>query len=356
MPALGNSTFAMCPAAGSKSLPDGTNMYFVSSLAGAQFGSGNIWLHEITDTIGGNPDFNTYALNTFPTYSISPDGYQKDSPIRLDVRDCRVRNAYRHDDRIVFGINTNAAGRSGIYVGEISGISNPAFAGVSGQVIRIDSFDISFPGLAYGGKKNATTGQLSTLLFFNFSSAQHFPGNGALIIDETGALSAPTVLKEGFTFINGTSDPNDPNLTRWGDYTGADWRHTYAGEIWVAGYCGYSSSNHDHGTWLSQLFIPDLPAVNLDPPKVDNESKVTVFPNPTTEFVKVEFEVPETANYAGRFLDINGKEISQLVQHNLYQGTGRLTFYTDHLPEGIYFLEISKEGERIHMEKVVVAR
>lgn len=349
---FGNTTFAMCPAEGSKNLY-GPNMYFVSTLNAPFATSSTVWLHEITDTIGGNPQFNTYPLSTFPNYSLSPNGRQKDTNIRLDVRDCRVRSAYYHADHIVFGMNSESSNRTGIYVGEISGVSTQSFAGVTGQNVTIGNYDISFPGLAFGGKVNANTGNLSTLLFFNFASTNDFPGNGAVIIDEDGVMSTPTVLKEGFTYIDGG---DDPALTRWGDYSTADWRHTYAGEIWVAGYIGYSSSNHDHGTWVSQLFIPDLPAVGIQPPAVKEEPVVQVYPNPTTEFVKVEFDVPSSAVYTARFLDAQGKEIDLLDQHHLYQGKARLTFYTDHLSEGMYFLEVSKDGEPMHTEKVMVAR
>lgn len=347
----GTGSFAMCPAAGSKSI-FGTNMYMVASLNSPFSSAQTIWLHEITDTLGGNPQLTTYQLNTFPGYGLSPDGDQKDTNLKLDVRDCRVRSAYFHNDRIVFAMNTNAGGNSGIYLGQIEGLANPASAAVSGQALRIDSMDISFGGLSYGGKQNASTGALSSLVFFNFSSINHYPGNGALIVDENGTVSDPTILKYGFTYV----DAGSSNPVRWGDYTTSDWRHSYAGEIWGAGYVGYNNSSHQHGTWISQIFIPNLPAVNLEPRTEPTTPSISVFPNPTTEFVEVEFDVPEMAIYSARFLDAAGKEIKLLVRDKLYQGKGKFTFYTDHLAEGLYLLEISKEGERVFVERVVVQR
>ena len=349
--ATGGSTFAMSPVEGSNTLT-GPDMFLVSTTANPFGSTKSIFLHQITDTINGSPTFNTTTLNADIAYSLSPDGNQLGTSKKLDVRDCRVRSSYRENDRIHFGMNANGGGKSGIYFGTIEGFTSPVFAAVKGKIITVDSFDISFPGLVYGGNVSASTGDNATLVFFNFSSSNHYPGNGCIYIDETGTQSDPLVLKNGFTYMSAMSGSPE----RWGDYADAAPRHSNPGEVWVAGYIGYNSSSHQHGTWISQLLLPNTPAIAIDDPTERPSNEIKVFPNPAIDLINTEFEVPATAIYTATLKDLQGRTVKLLVKDKLSEGKAKLSFNVAHLPAGTYFITVDRESEIIYTKKVVLTK
>lgn len=118
--------------------------------------------------------------------------------------------------------------------------------------------------------------------------------------------------------------------------------HWTVGEIAV--------SRHQNGLELGEGFhhgYYDL-LVKIDDP-LPADWEVSVYPNPTTDWVKLRF--PEEEELNAQLFDANGKL--------LFQDTGLsaetildMAFY----PEGVYFLRLSDENNRQHSVQIMKVR
>lgn len=89
-----------------------------------------------------------------------------------------------------------------------------------------------------------------------------------------------------------------------------------------------------------------------------DEFTTKVYPNPTPAFelVQVEIDVPEPAHIQARIYDINGREVKVLYDDNLKPGKHRLSFNKLALSSGHYILQIKRNNEVTHHEKIIVQR
>ncbi len=344
-------TFAIAPATGFYGFTS-PHMWMVST-RGNPFGtSKSVWLHRITDSIAGSPVFQTFALNASVGYQVSPDANQNGTAVTLDTRDTRVRGIYYHNNRIYFACNSNVNGKPGLLFGEIEGLSNPIFASANSQLFGSDSLEISYGAPIYGGVTGAN-GDHSTLLFFNYTSANHFPGNAVVYIDETGSISTPVICKIGQTYVN-IAFGGDPQ--RWGDYSGISPNPLNPGEAWAAGYYGYSLANHRHGTWISQLYAPDAQVISTEPLVDDANVEMTVFPNPATDYLNISFGVPANSFYSVKVTDMQGLLIKELLYDRLKPGEALATFDLRPLAAGEYIVSVFGDAGVVHSEKFLVAK
>jgi len=80
---------------------------------------------------------------------------------------------------------------------------------------------------------------------------------------------------------------------------------------------------------------------------------VNVFPNPTIDFVKINFELEKSCNVKIILCDILDKEITELHNDFTNEGLFNKTFTVENLSKGVYFLKILIDGKYI-TEKIVV--
>jgi len=199
--------------------------------------------------------------------------------------------------------------------------------------------------VSWSGETNAA-GDNGTILFFNCSSADHFPGTGVVHIDPDGNYSAPLIIKEGFNFL----DRSSGNVERVGDYTNIATRFDNPGEFWGAGVVGYGTDRH--GTWVSQIFGPVV--TSAEGPAAQENASLNLYPNPAQDVVNIEFESPENGIYQVELFNLQGQKVGTVAQDRLQQGKARLTFMTNDLEAGVYLIKVSTDKGSVHSEKLIV--
>lgn len=332
------NSFSLHPVQGGSTLY-GPKMYFLESTLSS---AGSISLHEITNTIAGGGVLNSpVTFNLGISYSIPPDATQKSVGIKLKTNDTRVQSSYFENNRIEFVLNTGANGKAGVYHG--TGVISPfllSFSSFSGQILTLPDYDICYPSIAYAGQQDAS-GFNHSYIAFNTTGPNHFPGMGAVYVDEQG-YSPNLIIKEGVSYIQSADN-------RWGDYADLEERIGHPGEVWAVGTMGNSS--HQQRTYIGQL-LPPVP-VGLDAAEI-NVAQLEVFPNPSTDKVAFEFPVDVAGEYKVYVRDLQGRTVKLLIENYLQRGTAKLAFNTTHLPAATYYVSVENDSKLLFSEKLLV--
>ncbi len=334
------SAFSLHPVQGGTRLY-GPNMYFLQSEQG---GSANISLWQITNTIGNNGVLNSPVSFTMDNgYNVPPSADQRGTTINLKTNDTRVQSAYYQNGRVEFVLNSSVNGMAGVFHG--TGVISPfllSFSQFTSHLIGYTTLDIAYPSIAYASNYDSlNTGINHSYIAFNTSGPNNFPGMAAIYWDETG-VSPKVVIKEGVNFINSADD-------RWGDYADVCERKGHPGEVWAVGTVGNTAQQQR--TYIGQLLPPVAVAVA---PIVDAGTKMSVFPNPTTEMVKFEFPVEVAAEYKVLVRDLQGRLVKLVVQDWLVPGKARLTFNAAPLAAGTYIVSVENDSHKLFTEKLIV--
>ena len=344
-----SSYFSLHPVEGAPLLTH-YPMYLIRGISNPFSSTKSVFVHELTGYIQDNGSLNPPVnLNSNLSYSLAPDANQQGTNIKLQTNDCRIQTSYINNNRIEYAHNTNnGAGRPSIFHGTIELSSSLAFSTVTGRYITIDSFEIGYPGIAYGGCSGAD-GSNSSLMMFCFTSNNHFPGNGCVFVNEAGEISAPLICKYGFTYMG------DSNPWRWGDYADADERRNNPGEIWIGGSVGINNSQHQNATWISMVYTEcNTGAVSVEDQIDQEEFDITAYPTPAVDLINFKFDVPETNYYEVKVMDLEGRVIKTVVASRLKAGAASAQFNTIPLSNGLYFVVVESKDGRIYTEKFMV--
>jgi len=84
----------------------------------------------------------------------------------------------------------------------------------------------------------------------------------------------------------------------------------------------------------------------------NNNSSLTVFPNPFTTSTTLEFILSETQNVSISIFDVIGREIKTIATNNLQAGKNNLIIDSSELMSGIYICEI-KTGKNVRVIKLI---
>ena len=260
----------------------GPDQYFLSN---RNFDAQNdsIFLIKVPNNIASNDKNLTVTAMKAPiSYGVPPDGRQPDT-FTLATNDGRILGAYcAYNDEIQFVSTTlnTPTGASAIYHGKISNYkTSPAVS--YAQVIGVDTLDFGYPNITFTGNP---WGLNQSLISFNYTGPNTYPGLGALLYD--GKEYSPLVkVKEG----QGSIMQLVGKQQRWGDYTGAqtDWNTT--GTVWIEGI--YGRADNEYGNWMAKLTSPLL---NVKESPKANLNTARLYPNPAIQFIKVEFDMPQT--------------------------------------------------------------
>lgn len=330
--------FSLHPVTGG-SAPYGPHFYFLSHQSSAS--SNSIYVHKITGNLASNPTMNAAVTMTSNIgYGIPPSADQRNSNTMLQTNDCRVQSSYFENNRIQFTLNTGVGGRPGVFYGTLFisplGLS---FSQLTAFAITHPTYELAYGSVAYAGSQ-APSGDNASFVGFNFCSPNDFPGHGAVYLDGTGAVSEFRVVKTGSGSVGFGGE------WRWGDY--ADMCELDSGHVWMTG--SYGNGSTGTGTWLSELFLPQLVGTA---PVVTREPELSVYPNPTTETVHFDFPVAQDGFHQVRLVDAGGRTVEVLVERNLAAGDARLVFNTAPLAPGMYQVVVSREGQPIFTEKLL---
>jgi len=81
---------------------------------------------------------------------------------------------------------------------------------------------------------------------------------------------------------------------------------------------------------------------------------VNIFPNPTSNYFTVNFELEKASNMEIILFDVLGKEIENVYNDFAEVGFFTKTINTEHLNKGVYFIKILIDGKYATLEKIVV--
>lgn len=177
----------------------------------------------------------------------------------------------------------------------------------------------------------------STLLGAFFESGNphneyfDFNRHGYLVLDLT-----PSQAQSDYFYVPSVREPNQTEQFECGLYT-------------------LSGSNHLIKTntpappkTIQEIPAPD-PTLLLTPVnQVENNLLLlTIFPNPTSNFIQLNYALLEAGNLNIQLLDANGRTLKSIKQGNELSGNYKLTAEVSDLPTGIYFIVLEHEGQRI---------
>ncbi|MEZ4685021.1 MAG: T9SS type A sorting domain-containing protein [Bacteroidia bacterium] len=332
-------------------VPSSDSMYFVERVynGSAPVTGNKMNLFRISGTISSGSSLsllNAYQLNN--PFVISPSIRQKGNNDDLDSNDGRYIATYTIDSKIYFGFTAEVQQKSGFLFGEFTLVPiGPNFYSLRSYLFSMDSLEIGFPSLAYGGLTSANRNGHNHLLFFNFASPNHYPGIGAAVIDENHMMSDPVIIRESDFPLNPKfSSPRN----RFGDFTELAMTGT-EGSYWGAGYSVQDSNLHS--TRISNVTIPSV-FVGNDESGATPVGSFNTVPNPVSDQGFIDFEVVKAGEYFATIYDSQGKCISSVFRAYLQPGHARVSFSVYGFPAGVYIVALEGKETGIFRKKIVV--
>lgn len=333
--------WSICPVQGG-SKPTGPNSYFLS-VRPTDFQNDSLFVTEITNTLSsGQATLNVSLVKTNQKYGFPPNAPQGNGQW-MSTNDGRVLTAMIENDMIQFAgncVDTNNY-TAGIFHGYFKAGDNTATL----NIISSDTADYGYPDIAYAGIGEPWDN--SAMLTFSRVSQNTPSGTAVVHVGRDLNYSDVLIVRSGTQAIDQLAD----TLERWGDYTGIQRKYNEPKTFWLSGSLGFGSA---HGTVIANISNTD-PALSTQKVNETNFT-TTVFPNPTTEWFTVEFELPKKELLTFDLYDANGKLVSHLFKDKVKGGTNRFTFNTAPLANGIYYLNIIQGTQTLKNEKIIVSK
>jgi hypothetical protein len=316
----------------------GPEQYFLSN-RNFDVQNDTIFLVKIPDTIGSvNLNLTVTPLVSNLTYGVPPNGRQPDTSYTLATNDARVLGAYIENDEIQFTSTTvhPVSGASAVYHGKITNVSTSP--SVQASLFSIDTLDFGYPNLSFAGPYN---GAKSSIISFNYTGPNKYPGMGAIYYDGT-QFSDMVDIKTGDSSINQLPGKEQ----RWGDYMGSQQDWSGLGSVWVLGI--YGRTDKDYGNFMAKLTSPYPNSVkdNLSP-----SGHSRLYPNPVIQYIKLDFELEQPDDVKFAIYDLQGRKVDELLENRCKAGKNRIQFNVGSLPKGNYFLKGHTSGGREVMVK-----
>jgi hypothetical protein len=241
----------------------------------------------------------THAVADIP-YGAAPEGRQKGTAKTLATNDGRVLGAFIEGDEIQFVSNSvdTVNGNAAVYHGKITGITSGNYS-VTGSLISVDSLDFGYPNITY---VEQGTGGHASLISFNHSGPNRFPGFSALYYDGS-AHSDIITLKEGLTFIDRLSQIDQ----RWGDYSGSQRLWSVPGVAWVEGIYGKGNA---YGCYAVKIGSYNASVAD---PSQSSDFSLNVFPNPAEHWLHLDFQIPAPGDVRFILTDLSGKQVGVIL-------------------------------------------
>ena len=318
----------------------GPDQYFVN-VRNVDIQNDTVFLIKVPDTIGSvNHTLTVTPLVSNLNYGVPPNGRQKDPTVPLATNDGRVLGAYVEGNQIQFVTASvvTPTGASGVYHGIINNYNTTPT--VTASMFTIDTLDFGYPNLSYAGN---TGGNNHSIISFNYTGPTTFAGLGAIFYDGT-QFSDLLKVRQGDSLIKVLTGDQ-----RWGDYTGSqpDWNNI--GCVWIEGI--YGRKARDYGNYMARLRSPFFTAVAEETPAATDHK---LYPNPTWQYIKVEFTLKHTAEVNFMIYDAAGKMVDKLTSSKCEEGRNIIQFNTSSLPPGMYFLKAQDNSGKSLMSKSFV--
>ncbi|MEX2485028.1 MAG: T9SS type A sorting domain-containing protein [Brumimicrobium sp.] len=347
-------------------------------------------------------------------YGVPPNARQQDTDTSdanegLQTNDARVLGAVIIDDEIQFVGNTinPSTGFSAIYHGVVANIYNSpsVTANIIGDSIR----DFGYPNIAWSGNEACDR---EVIIGFNHSSFDDFPGVSSLFCNNDRQYSSVLEVKKGYNYV----DRLGGGYERWGDYFGLQRKFNEESTTYAFGYLAMenkknsgfcaelkspdtsvidisfsvdSPQNYCNNSVTAEInsgYPPFTYQWNSESPSSDNKihglcAKDTVsctvtdargcsttkkfvvpikplengniYPNPTSDYAAVQFEIEEDKAVTARLYDANGRLVKELATLPAKSGLNEFSFSLIPLSSGVYTLLLLSDDSEIGSYKVV---
>lgn len=297
-------------------------------------------LHHITDDMNNVPQFITYTPLSQP-WSPAPDAQQLGTNILLSNGDNRILSAFYLDSIVHFVFH---ADHGGGYNGIVYNRLNVYTQNITTTTYGLNGFDYSYPSVAHFGTSNFDR---SVLICFLRSGPTIYPEVRVGSCDNSLLWSNSTLIHSGIHNVKIFGGA----VERWGDYSGICFKKNLVmPEVWVAGCYGAADSTWH--TWIAQ--VGDI-TVGLDnTPKNDN-SDISVYPNPASDFFSIRFTIPKPQTIRVQLNDATGKTARILYDSWTPGGENIYTFNKKALPSGVYVITITSGNKTLASEKLIVS-
>lgn len=332
----------LCPVKGGSQLY-GPDMYFLSN-RNFEVQGDTFFLVHVLDTAGATGFGVTVTqLNSDADYFWAGDARQAAGHM-LATNDSRVLGAFIENDKIQFVHNCMDTSTTfcAVYHGVISNVSTSPV--VNGQLISDTLRDLGYPNISYAG---SGASDHTAIITFDHTAPTVNPGVSAIKTD--GNFNYSYIKK----IVNGTSYVNVLMGTeRWGDYMGSQRKYNATGEVWCAGYMGYIQGfNRWHRAYIAKLTVEAPPVSVAEPVYEDLHS--TIYPNPSSDFITVDFELAQSTYLSFAIVDLQGKPVHLLMREYVKAGKNQFSFSVRDLAAGEYLFVIQNKQNIIHSRPII---
>lgn len=330
----------------------GPNMYFLSN-RNFTIQNDTIFMIQITNNQFSNPSININYMLTEKCYGAPPTANQPKN-LTLQTNDARVLGGFIENNKIQFVANTidTATGNAAIFHGIIRDVKN-INSKVYSNIIYDKLLDYGYPNISYTG---TSKDEDYSIITFNHTSPYENPGFSAMFFEKENSYSKAIMLKRGTNFLL-YYDKNE----RWGDYSGSQRKYNEPGKVWVTGTFGKKQKvglvNYNIGsTWVAQLEAPFIAKKDIPVPP-PSEFKALAYPSPSNDIVNIKFDLPDNKSIRVTIYDRQNKLVKLLYDGVAKGGYNILTFSTNPLNAGMYFVNINDDKNNImYSQKIVVTK
>ncbi len=345
----GTNVRNLCPLQGG-STTYGPEIYFVSN-RNFSLENDSAFILKISGRIQDSPNLTVKFIKLNNTYGLPPNATQRTN-LYLQTNDARFLAGYFENNKIHAVGNTkySPSGKAGIFHVIIE---NPETA-TTGKLTALGDtlFDFGYPNIAYTGRY---TGDEQSIIGFNHSALDSFPGTSAIFYEKWAGYSSRLQLIKGESFVNLITG----NLERWGDYSGAQRKYNQPGNVWLSGFLGRRLTGGGPGityantTWISEVTSPYSIGASIENRNLSKT--LNIYPNPANERTNILFEVENTSLIKIIITEVsNGKSIN-VFSDIMDPGKKNFSFSTATLSSGTYIVSVqSEQGNLLYTRKLSI--
>ena len=385
---------------GGGSEPHGPSLYCLSN-RNFDIANDSIFIVKVTDTINAtSSELKVQVVTSDTKYGVPPFARQANDH-EFDTNDSRVLGGFLENDQIQFVNNTLSPdnGFAAVYHGIVDNIST--IPQLTSYIITDDSLDFGYPNISYTGKQDCDH---ESIITFNHSSPNDFAGFSAVYYGNNNVHSEVLKIIEGLSYVDRHSGDSGKVYERWGDYSGTQRKYNEPGKIWTSGYYANDQNENAtwvaeiqspdstimaistidtidlsqnglcHGNavvnvkegnppyiykWNDPASQTDSIALELcdgsyavtvidsyncqltGTAEIEHPQKeASVFPNPSSNFVTINFEIDQDQAIDINVYDERGRLVKTFSEASAKKGENLFSFNTEQLSRGLYIVKI----------------
>jgi len=332
----------LLPIQGGITVPSET-MYFISN-RNFDFENDTFFVVKINQSLNTNPNvgFQTQVVKSNISYGLPPDANQPTNRF-LQTNDARALSGFIQNNLIQFVGNTVNFDndKATIYHALYNVNSNQ----VNITILSDTTLEYGYPNISHSGQH---TNDVQSIISFNHTSTDSFPGVSAIFYSELNGYSDRLHVKSGNSHVNVISG----NFQRWGDYTGSQRKYNEPGTVWMSGFIGdfvpLGLQKNRHITYIAKLISPDSTNVENSINNLVSKNTTKLYPNPTQfERIFFQFEVDNSESMYVSISNINGQIISPITEVYAKKGNNEIGFNIEHLSKGVYFVNLYSSNKEL---------